>query len=102
MFVVDMQEAYDEAVVTLFEALDECERILSRQRWIANTKDISEADIRLFMTLIRFDAVYVVYFKTNVRTIKDMTHLREYVLDILATYPMVGRSINMGHIKVRR
>jgi putative glutathione S-transferase len=93
------QEAYDEAVAVLFGALDECDMILSKRRWIANTRDISESDIRLFMTLIRFDAVYVVYFKTNLRMLKEYQHLREYVLDILATYPEVARSVNMRHIK---
>lgn len=83
----------------LFAALSECDGILSRQRWIANTKELSEADIRLFMTLIRFDPVYVVYFKTNLRMIKDFVHLRDYVLDILATYPEVACSVNMDHIR---
>ena len=83
----------------LFAALSECDGILSRQRWIANTEELSEADVRLFMTLIRFDPVYVVYFKTNLRMIKDFVHLRDYVLDILATYPEVARSVNMDHIR---
>ena len=82
-----------------FAAMSECDGILSRQRWIANTKELSEADVRLFMTLIRFDPVYVVYFKTNLRMIKDFVHLRDYVLDILATYPEVARSVNMDHIR---
>mmetsp|Transcript_4867 Transcript_4867/g.14082 ORF Transcript_4867/g.14082 Transcript_4867/m.14082 type:complete len:346 (+) Transcript_4867:172-1209(+) len=93
------QSAYDRAVEELFLALDECDRILSKQRWIANTEEVSEADIRLVMTLIRFDAVYVVYFKTNVRMIKDFAHLAEYVRDVLATYPAIARSIDIGHIK---
>ena len=93
------QLAYDHAVEELFLALEACDGILARQRWIANTEGISEADIRLLMTLIRFDAVYVVYFKTNVRMIKDFRHLPDYVLDILATYPDIARSIDMGHIK---
>lgn len=93
------QHAYDEAVSALFAALDKCDRILSKQRWLANTKELSEADIRLFVTLIRFDAVYVVYFKTNVKTIREYEHLREYVLDVLATYPEVARSVDMNHIK---
>lgn len=93
------QSAYEQAVEELFPALEECDRILARQRWIANTEEISEADIRLFMTLIRFDAVYVVYFKTNVKMIKDFSHLADYVLDILTTYPDIARSIDMGHIK---
>jgi glutathionyl-hydroquinone reductase len=48
----------------LFASLDRCEEVLSRQRYIAGNA-LTEADVRLFMTLIRFDEVYVVYFKTN-------------------------------------
>jgi putative glutathione S-transferase len=93
------QEAYDTAVTSLFSALDECDAILSKQRWLAGTKNISEVDIKLFCTLIRFDPVYVVYFKTNCKLIEQYDNLREYVLDILSTYPEVRRSVDMTHIK---
>ena len=55
-------------------ALDECERILSRSRYIAGDA-LTEADVRLFVTLIRFDEVYVVYFKTNKKFIHQYEHL---------------------------
>ncbi|KAK9937138.1 hypothetical protein M0R45_013949 [Rubus argutus] len=56
------QEPYDEAVKQLYEALDKCEEKLSKQRYLCGNT-LSEADIRLFVTLIRFDEVYVVHFK---------------------------------------
>ncbi|PNG99003.1 hypothetical protein TSOC_015227, partial [Tetrabaena socialis] len=58
------QAAYETAFQELFGALDRCEDILSRQRYMAGAA-LTEADVRLFQTLIRFDEVYVVYFKCN-------------------------------------
>ncbi|KAG0465375.1 hypothetical protein HPP92_019539 [Vanilla planifolia] len=63
------QEPYDEAVVQLYEALDKCEEILSKQRYICGNS-LTEADIRLFVTLIRFDEVYAVHFKCNKKLIR--------------------------------
>ncbi|KAI8474952.1 MAG: glutathione S-transferase [Monoraphidium minutum] len=93
------QEPYEAAFKELFAALDRCEAILARQRYIAGGA-LTEADVRLFMTLIRFDAVYVVYFKTDARRISDYPHLRGYVRDLMATHGgAIGRSIDMRHIK---
>ncbi|KAL4444882.1 hypothetical protein ABPG77_003932 [Micractinium sp. CCAP 211/92] len=78
------QEAYDTAFDELFSALDRCESILERQRYIAGDR-LTEADIRLFHTLIRFDEVYVVYFKTNRRFIHEYPNLRGYVQDLYQT-----------------
>src|SRR5690606_38168665 len=64
------QAAYEEAVAALFAALDRVEERLSRQRYLAGDR-ITEADWRLFTTLVRFDAVYVGHFKCNVRRIVD-------------------------------
>ena len=59
----------------------------------------TEADLRLFMTLVRFDEVYVVYFKCNVFRISDLHNLRNYCRDIYQI-PGVSDSINMEHIKI--
>lgn len=91
------QEPYEQAFRELFAALDRCEDILGRQRYIAGHV-ATEADIRLFMTLIRFDEVYVVYFKTNKKFIHEYPNLREYVRDVYQL-PGMARSINMTHIK---
>ena len=64
------QEAYDEAVTALFASLDRVEAILSAQRYLTGPR-LTEADVRLFTTLIRFDAVYVGHFKCNVRTLSS-------------------------------
>ena len=58
------QGAYEEAVNELFRCLDRAEEILSKRRYIAGDV-LTEADVRLFPTLVRFDEVYVVYFKCN-------------------------------------
>eukprot|EP00403_Amphidinium_massartii_P021130 CAMPEP_0178398946 /NCGR_PEP_ID=MMETSP0689_2-20121128/15029_1 /TAXON_ID=160604 /ORGANISM="Amphidinium massartii, Strain CS-259" /LENGTH=337 /DNA_ID=CAMNT_0020019713 /DNA_START=100 /DNA_END=1113 /DNA_ORIENTATION=- len=93
------QEAYDEAVKGLFEHLDKAEAILSKQRYIAGGK-FTWMDLRLFMTLVRFDEVYVVYFKTNKGTIQDnYPTLLAYCRDIYQT-PGMSKAINMRHIKM--
>lgn len=92
------QEAYDEAVKQLFESLDKVEETLSKKELICGDI-LTEADIRLFMTLIRFDEVYVVYFKTNVKMIKDYPNIFKYLKKIY-NIPEIKKSINMDHIKV--
>ncbi|MFP3366791.1 glutathione S-transferase C-terminal domain-containing protein, partial [Pseudoalteromonas sp. SIMBA_148] len=64
------QEAYEEAVIELFAALDTLETRLAHQRYLTGST-ITEADWRLFTTLVRFDAVYVGHFKCNLRRIVD-------------------------------
>lgn len=91
------QAAYDEAVTTLFESLDRVEEILSKQRYLVGGA-LTEADIRLFMTLVRFDEVYVVYFKCNVRRIADYPHTQNYLRDLYQTEG-VRAAVNMEHIK---
>jgi glutathionyl-hydroquinone reductase len=68
------QEAYEEAATAVFETLDELEERLSRQRYLAGER-ITEADIRLFTTLARFDAVYVGHFKCNLRRLVGYPNL---------------------------
>lgn len=91
------QEAYEEAVEPLFESLDWLEDILSRQRYLAGDQ-FTEADIRLFTTLVRFDAVYVGHFKTNVRRIVDYPNLWGFTRDVYQM-PKVSDTVNMHHIK---
>jgi len=92
------QEAYEEAVVPLFETLDELERRLGEQRYLCGDQ-LTEADWRLFTTLIRFDAVYVGHFKCNLRRIEDYPNLSEYVRD-LYQYPGVSETVEFRSIKM--
>jgi glutathionyl-hydroquinone reductase len=91
------QEAYEEAFLDLFGALDQLEGRLSRQRYLAGGA-ITEADWRLFTTLIRFDAVYVGHFKCNLRRIADYPNLSNYLRDLYQV-PGVAETVNMDHIK---
>jgi glutathionyl-hydroquinone reductase len=91
------QAAYEEAIFPLFDTLEWLEDRLSRQRWLAGSS-ITEADIRLFTTLIRFDAVYVGHFKTNLRRIAEYPNLSAYTRDIYQL-PGVAATVNFEHIK---
>ncbi len=91
------QGAYDEAVTDLFTALDHWEKVLGEQRYICGNK-ITEADWCLFTTLFRFDAVYYVHFKCNIRRIFDYPNLWNYLKD-LYQYPGVKETCNLDHIK---
>lgn len=91
------QEAYEEAVRPLFETLDWLERRLSRQRWLVGGR-VTEADIRLFTTLVRFDPVYFGHFKCNVRRIADYPALLGFTRDV-CQLPGVAGTVDLGHIK---
>ena len=91
------QAAYQEAVSALFDALDKLESILSTQRYLIGDK-ISEADWRLFTTLVRFDAVYVGHFKCNIRRIADYDHISNYLRE-LYQYPGIAQTVNIDYIK---
>jgi len=91
------QEAYNEAIVPLFDTLDWLDQRLSGQRYLTGST-ITEADWRLFTTLVRFDPVYVGHFKCNVRRIADYPNLSGYVRD-LYQQPGVAGTVNMQHIK---
>ena len=91
------QEAYEEAFRSVFAALDEIESRLSRQRYLAGG-EITEADWRLFPTLVRFDAVYYSHFKCNLRRIIDYPNLSNYLRD-LYQQPGIAATVNMDHIK---
>ncbi|HET7460349.1 MAG TPA: glutathione S-transferase family protein [Longimicrobium sp.] len=91
------QEAYERAVETLFTRLDELEARLSRQRYLVGGR-LTEADIRLFTTLVRFDAVYVGHFKCNLRRLVDYPALWGYARDLYQR-PGFGETVNFDHIK---
>ncbi len=91
------QAAYDAAFVKLFSALDEIELRLSKQRYLVGSI-LTEADWRLFTTLVRFDPVYVGHFKCNLRRIADYPNLSNYLRD-LYQHPGIADTLNMVHIK---
>jgi putative glutathione S-transferase len=91
------QEAYEEAVFALFDTLDELDQRLAQQRYLTG-EQITEADWRLFTTLVRFDAVYHGHFKCNLKQIADYPHLAGYVRE-LYQWPGVAETVNMKHIK---
>ncbi|TNE61465.1 MAG: glutathione S-transferase family protein [Alphaproteobacteria bacterium] len=91
------QAAYEEALGPLFQSLDWLEAHLSDNRYLLGGR-LSEADIRLFTTLVRFDAVYVGHFKCNIRRLADYPELSAYVRDIY-TLPGVAGTVHMDHIK---
>ena len=91
------QKAYDEAFTRLFSTLDKLEKQLGEHRYLAGSQ-LTEADWRLFTSLIRFDAVYYVHFKTNRNRIEDFRNLSAYLRD-LYQIPGVAETINFDHIK---
>ncbi|CAN6445575.1 unnamed protein product [Victoria cruziana] len=88
---------YEEAVETLYAALDKCEEILTKQRYICGDT-LTEADIRLFVTLIRFDEVYVIHFKCSKKLLREYPNLFNYTKDIFQI-PGLKETVNMEHIK---
>jgi len=91
------QAAYEEAVTALFETLDAIEKRLGDQRYLVCDR-ITEADWRLFTTLVRFDPVYVGHFKCNIRRIEDYPNLWRFTRE-LYHFPGVANTVNMDHIK---
>jgi len=91
------QEAYEEAVTELFDALDRWEGVLSERRYLCGDR-LTEADVCLFPTLVRFDPVYVGHFKCNIRRIVDCPNLWAYTRDVYQT-PGVAETVNFDHIK---
>ena len=91
------QDAYEEAVTELFSSLDWLEGLLSERRYLAGDT-LTEADVRLFTTLLRFDPVYVGHFKCNLRRIVDYPNLREFTRE-LYQLPGVRETVHMDHIK---
>ena len=91
------QPAYEEAVVELFDALDTLESRLGDHRYLIGDT-LTEADWRLFTTLVRFDPVYVGHFKCNIRRLVDYPNLWGYTRDLYQV-PGVSETIHMDHIK---
>ena len=91
------QEAYEQGFDQLFAALDELEIRLASQRYLVGEK-ITEADWRLFVTLVRFDAVYVGHFKCNKKRLVDYPNLWGYVRELYQV-PSVRQTVHMDHIK---
>ncbi|RSU53130.1 glutathione S-transferase family protein [Sphingomonas sp. S-NIH.Pt15_0812] len=91
------QSAYEEAVLPLFETLDRLEALLAKQDWLVGAR-MTEADIRLFTTLVRFDPVYVGHFKCNIRRIVDYPALEAYLERILSD-PAIADTVHLDHIQ---
>lgn len=91
------QEAYSENVGALFDALDMLDERLQKQRYLVGDT-LTEADWRLFTTLVRFDPVYVGHFKCNIRRIADYPALSGYLRE-LYQMPGIAGTVNMDHIK---
>ena len=91
------QEAYDEAVATLFNALDTIEARLTENRYLLGDK-ITEADWRLFTTLVRFDAVYVGHFKCNLKRLVDYPNIWGYLRDLYQVHG-IADTVNIDYIK---
>ena len=91
------QAAYERAFDRLFATLDELEQRLSSQRYLVGNQ-ITEADWRLFTTLVRFDAVYYNHFKTNKKRLTEYPNLWAYTRELYQV-PGVAKTVNMNHIK---
>ncbi len=91
------QAAYEEAVWPLFDTLDMLDARLATRRYLCGAR-VTEADWRLFSTLVRFDAVYHGHFKCNLRRIVDYPHLSGYLRDLYQT-PGVAQTVDFDHIK---
>lgn len=91
------QRAYERNVRNLFNALDQLEARLSKQRYLVDNR-LTEADWRLFTTLIRFDSVYYLHFKCNIRRIVDYSNLWGYLRD-LYQHQDIAETVNFDHIK---
>jgi len=91
------QTAYEEALVPLFDTLDSLELLFTSQRYLAGSI-LSEADWRLFTTLLRFDPVYVGHFKCNLRRLIDYPNLYAYMRELFQIEG-VEETVDFGHIK---
>ena len=91
------QEAYEDAFDALFGELDRLEARLAERRYLVGDR-LTEADVRLWTTLVRFDAVYVGHFKCNLRRIVDYPSLWAYTRDIYQ-HPGVAQTVRLDHIK---
>ncbi len=91
------QEAYTKNVTRLFTTLADLDDKLATQRYLTGNQ-LTEADWRLWTTLIRFDSVYHTHFKCNLKLLKEFSHLYHYMLE-LYQMPNIAKTVNMEHIK---
>jgi len=91
------QQAYEEAFDELFGELDRLEQLLGANRYLTG-EYLTEADIRLFTTMIRFDAVYFGHFKCNLRRIADYPNLSNWLREIYQ-WPGIAETVSFEHIK---
>jgi glutathionyl-hydroquinone reductase len=91
------QDKYEEAVTALFRTLDWLEKRMAKRKWLCG-KRFTEADVRLFTTLVRFDAVYYSHFKCNLRRLVDYPHLWRWTRRVYAL-PGVAGTVDMKEIK---
>lgn len=91
------QEAYNDAFNNLFHSLDRAEEILSKQRYLTGNR-LTEADIRLWTTLVRFDPVYVTHFKTNKKRISEYPNLLGLLRELCQTCNLLA-TVDIDHIK---
>jgi len=92
------QGAYETAFHELFQALDELEVLLGKTRYIASQTKLTAADIRLFVTIVRFDAVYVQHFKCNKRRIVDYPNIHGWLKEVYH-HSVIKDTVNLTHIK---
>ena len=93
----DTQSAYDEAVTELFEALEHWDSVLADQRYLVGDR-LTEADIAMYTTLVRFDEVYHTHFMCNHKLVREYDNLWPYLRDLYTT-PGFGETTEMDHIK---
>ncbi|MFO7927225.1 MAG: glutathione S-transferase family protein [Halobacteriota archaeon] len=93
----DTQDAYDDAVAELFDALDHWDSVLETQRYLVGDR-LTEADVAMYTTLVRFDEVYHTHFMCNHSLIREYDHLWPYLRDLYTT-PGFGETTKMDHIK---
>eukprot|EP01117_Protostelium_nocturnum_P012417 TRINITY_DN4585_c0_g1_i1.p1 TRINITY_DN4585_c0_g1~~TRINITY_DN4585_c0_g1_i1.p1 ORF type:complete len:340 (+),score=52.26 TRINITY_DN4585_c0_g1_i1:77-1021(+) len=91
------QEAYESAVTTLFASLEKVEKILSQNRYLCG-EEFTEADVRLFTTLLRFDVAYFGLFKCNLKRLVEFPNIWNYTKEIYQV-PAVKKTVNLDHIK---
>ncbi|MBC3956784.1 glutathione S-transferase family protein [Pseudomonas triticifolii] len=91
------QQAYEEAFDDVFAELDELENLLGEKRYLAG-EHLTEADVRLFTTIVRFDAVYYSHFKCNQRRIADYPNLSNWLREMYQ-WPGIAETVNFEHIK---
>jgi glutathionyl-hydroquinone reductase len=91
------QDKYEQAVTELFATLDWLEKRLAKRKWLCGSA-FTEADVRLFTTLVRFDAVYYSHFKCNLRRLVDYPRLWRHTRRVYAL-PGVAKTVDMAHIK---